>query len=378
MLREALLTLAAVGGVICIILTILAFTGGYSLIMFKTGSMSPTIPAGSVALVQRIPASEIRVDDVVTVDRAGQLPITHRVTNVAPGSTTDARVIRMKGDANESEDPTPYAVTEGRIVRGSVPALAHVIVWFGSPWVLGSITIGAALLVTWAFWPRTPPVRVTSETAPAAYRTRRERRLSEKILSFAAMAGAIAASTLIVPAPAKASQLVSITSNTVDGTVHALDRVHPFNWDVDIDAGTAPTGGNLTVTLLGAGRSLEVTTAVKSCTMAWDASGCAGRENLVASAAPLLLDGSEQGLLDSPTPVTVHLRVAVTGGGSPDGMATLTLRATAAQTTVDTDLGDTMLPATGGVSLGLIAAPSALLIGIGAALVVAARRKVRR
>lgn len=152
-LRELLLTLAALGGVVCIVLVILAYTGGFSLIMFKTGSMTPTIPAGSVALVQSIPASEIEVGDVVTVDRPGDLPITHRVTDVRPGAG-DERVITMKGDANEVADPAPYAVSEVRIVRGSVPGLARVIVWFGSPWVLGGITIAASLLVVWAFWPR--------------------------------------------------------------------------------------------------------------------------------------------------------------------------------------------------------------------------------
>ncbi len=153
-LRETLLTLAALGGVICIALVIMAFAGGYSLIMFKTGSMTPTIPAGSVALVQRIPAEEIVVGDVVTVARPDALPITHRVTSVRGGATDAERVITMKGDANDAEDPAPYTVTDVRIVRGSLPNLAYVIVWFGSPWVLGGITVGASLLVVWAFWPR--------------------------------------------------------------------------------------------------------------------------------------------------------------------------------------------------------------------------------
>ncbi|WP_372469160.1 signal peptidase I [Microbacterium maritypicum] len=152
--REVLLTLAAIGGVICIVLVIMAFTGGYSLIMFKTGSMAPTIPAGSVALVQKIPASDIAVGDVVTVDRDAALPITHRVTGVEPADAGDMRTLTMKGDANDVEDPAPYIVSDVRIVRGSVPALANVIVWFGSPWVLGGVTLGASLLVVWAFWPR--------------------------------------------------------------------------------------------------------------------------------------------------------------------------------------------------------------------------------
>ncbi|MBO9627058.1 MAG: signal peptidase I [Microbacterium sp.] len=153
-LREVLLTLAALGGAVCIALVIMAYAGGYSLIMFKTGSMTPTIPAGSVALVQKIPADEIAVGDVVTVARVDALPVTHRVTGIRDGATPQQRVITMKGDANEAEDPAPYTVTDVRIVRGSVPNLAYVIVWFGNPWVLGGITLAASTLVVWAFWPR--------------------------------------------------------------------------------------------------------------------------------------------------------------------------------------------------------------------------------
>jgi len=166
-LRETLLTLAAIGGAICIALVIMAFVGGYSLIMFKTGSMTPTIPAGSVALVQRVPAAEVEIGDIVTVDREGALPITHRVTSVQPGTAVDERVITMKGDANDAEDPAPYTVAEVRIVRGSVPGVASVIVWFGDPRVLGALTIGASLLVVWAFWPRRERQGAEPEPAPA-------------------------------------------------------------------------------------------------------------------------------------------------------------------------------------------------------------------
>lgn len=153
-LADVLLWIAAAGGVICIVLVILAYTAGITLIMFKTGSMSPTIPAGSVAVVQRIPASEIEIGDVVTVDRAGKLPVTHRVTSIGDGPTAGERIITMKGDANAVEDPAPYTVASGRIVLFSVPGIATVIVGMGNPFVLGGITIAATVLVVWAFWPR--------------------------------------------------------------------------------------------------------------------------------------------------------------------------------------------------------------------------------
>jgi signal peptidase len=153
-LVDILLWIAAIGGVICIVLVALALTAQITLMMFRTGSMAPTIPAGSVAVVQRVPAADIAIGDVVTVDREGQLPVTHRVTSIEPG-TGDARVITMRGDANASDDPFPYTVTSVRVVLFSVPGIATLIVAMGNPIVLGGLTIAATTLVVWAFWPRT-------------------------------------------------------------------------------------------------------------------------------------------------------------------------------------------------------------------------------
>lgn len=166
MLANWLLTALAIGGVVCITLVGLAFFFNVTLMMFKTGSMSPTIPAGSVALVREIPASEIQVGDVVTVARQDNLPVTHRVTSITAGPASDERIITMHGDANAVDDPAPYTVSTVRIVMGSVPGLATVIVWFSNPLVLGAISIAVAALVTWAFWPREP--RVPALAAPAA------------------------------------------------------------------------------------------------------------------------------------------------------------------------------------------------------------------
>lgn len=160
---DVLLWLAAAAGAVCIVLVVLAFTAQITLIMFRTGSMSPTIPAGSVAVVQRIPASEIEVGDIVTVDRDGELPVTHRVTSVAPGTSDGQRTITMRGDANAADDPTPYSVASVRVVLFSVPGVAAVIAGMGDPLVLAGLTVAAALLVVWAFWPRSPRAREARE-----------------------------------------------------------------------------------------------------------------------------------------------------------------------------------------------------------------------
>lgn len=168
LLGDALLWLAAIAGVACMVLVVVALTANITLIMFRTGSMAPTIPAGSVAVVQSVAASQVQVGDVVTVDREGDLPVTHRITSIVPGANEDERVITMRGDANAADDPYPYTVQTVRVVLFSVPGIATVIVGMGNPYVLGGLTLGATALVVWAFWPRSPKDRrVRTDTAGA-------------------------------------------------------------------------------------------------------------------------------------------------------------------------------------------------------------------
>ena len=156
-LADALLTLLSVFGVVCIAAVIAAWYFGVNIMLFKTGSMSPTIPAGSVALVRTIPAAEAEIGDVVTVERGeGQMPITHRVLSNEPdpAAPPDGRIIEMQGDANPTPDPLPYRVDEVSLLFWSEPDLGKLVVRLGHPGVLGSVTVLASLLVGWAFWPR--------------------------------------------------------------------------------------------------------------------------------------------------------------------------------------------------------------------------------
>lgn len=152
-LLNAILNLAAVGGAICIILVILALVFDISLILFRTGSMDPSIPQGSLAVVREVPASEVAVGDVVTIDREDSLPVTHRITSLEE-TAEGTWEITMKGDANESEDPAPYTVSTVRRVLFSIPGLAKPVAALNSPYVLGGITLAVSALVVWALWPR--------------------------------------------------------------------------------------------------------------------------------------------------------------------------------------------------------------------------------
>ncbi|WP_434739473.1 signal peptidase I [Micromonospora sp. SH-82] len=147
------LTLLALAGTVCVVLVPLAFFFDISLILFKTGSMSPTIPAGSLAVVREIPASKVEVGDVVTVDRTPLPPITHRVVAVADGGGP-VRLLTMRGDANTANDAAPHSVTHVRLVEWSVPRLGYGVHALSNVYAASAITIGIAAIVTWAFWPR--------------------------------------------------------------------------------------------------------------------------------------------------------------------------------------------------------------------------------
>lgn len=405
---ELLLTTAAIGGAVCIILAALAFFGGFSLMLFKTGSMSPTIPAGSVALVQKISADELHVGDIITVDRPGALPITHRITRIDPGSSPQERIITLRGDANATDDPIPYPLTEARIVRGSVPHLAPVIAQFGNPWVLGALTLGAAALVSWAFWPRRareplpqpddprapepdasdaddPDADVPDAPEASASRAGRSGQAT-RVLSAAIIACAAAGAATIWPAgsaaAASAPSVLTVRSDLAGAGVQRLDDVDPLLWHVDIDAGAAPRDGDLTVAYSASGDPLlGLRAEVRSCALPWTPAGvCTADERLLRPAGPVATDAQWRTLWTARTPSAVYLRIALTAtptltdGG--DLRASVTVRASAAGETVDTDLdGGQELPPTGGTSHAFLAAPAAVLIGLGIAL--AARRRPR-
>lgn len=155
-LGETILTLLAIFGVICIAAVIAAWVFGVNIMLFRTGSMAPDIPAGSVALVREIPAGEAEVGDVITVQRPEGLPVTHRVISNEPDpeGPSGSRIIEMQGDANELPDPFPYRASEVQRLFWSQPEWGHFFTRLADPVVLAGVTLLATVIVTWAFWPR--------------------------------------------------------------------------------------------------------------------------------------------------------------------------------------------------------------------------------
>jgi signal peptidase len=93
---------------------------GYQRYVIEGGSMGGTIPRGSIAYEEVVPAARIRVGDVITYRPPGRRErlVTHRVV-WSGRDGRGARVYRTRGDANAAADPwtfAPRAASQARVV----------------------------------------------------------------------------------------------------------------------------------------------------------------------------------------------------------------------------------------------------------------------
>lgn len=155
-IHELLLTLGALAGLASIGLFIAGFAFGITPLIFKSGSMSPTIETGALAFARTVPASEVQVGDIVSVYDNQGVRITHRVETVEQQGNNLA-IAQLRGDANPVTDPDPYVITEADRVFFSINRLGYVAVWLSGPsgLVLGAIAVGGLLYI--AFRPRKRP-----------------------------------------------------------------------------------------------------------------------------------------------------------------------------------------------------------------------------
>ena len=133
--------MAAVLGLAMAGVTVVAARTGVRPLVVRSGSMEPTIPTGSMVLVQRVAAAEIAVGDVVAVERPDHTRVTHRVVGLERrGETAE---LTLKGDANEDADPAPVSVVEAdRLIR-QVPEVGRFAAWLAT--APGGFVIGCLL-----------------------------------------------------------------------------------------------------------------------------------------------------------------------------------------------------------------------------------------
>jgi signal peptidase I len=120
------------------------FFGNRSLVI-TSGSMQPTIPIGSVVIVQPIPSKNLERGDIIafnpTPDSA--IPVVHRIVKIDTRKGTP--YFTTRGDANATADPTEISLpaTAWRQVY-MVPFVGYVIAYATSP-------VGVGLLIVLPF-----------------------------------------------------------------------------------------------------------------------------------------------------------------------------------------------------------------------------------
>ena len=143
------LTVGAVVGTLCLVFTLLSATVGVRPLVFTSGSMAPAIETGDLAVTRPVELARLAPGDVVSVIDARGVRITHRVVEVDAARN----MLRLKGDANQTADPLPYAADRADLVLFSVPAGGYVLTWLAGP--TATMLLGAYLVfLLWVLWPR--------------------------------------------------------------------------------------------------------------------------------------------------------------------------------------------------------------------------------
>lgn len=148
-----------------------------------SGSMEPVLPTGSIAIMQEIPTSDLRVGDVITFGEPGKPDhlITHRITSIT--EKDGRRLYETKGDANRVKDPWQVTLRGDASYRLSkeLPYVGYAVAWLRQPdsrrWLHGT----AALMGLWAVVQLFLPERTswrregrTTRSLPADERTQSE------------------------------------------------------------------------------------------------------------------------------------------------------------------------------------------------------------
>ena len=126
----------------------------YQALVVRSGSMSPTIPTGSIVFYRPIQAADVKKGDVIVFSEPGQpnTKVTHRVYSI--GSDATGRYFITKGDANGGPDDWHIpAVGTGWKAVWHVPYVGYVLFDIQSTYGrLLLLLIPAAILALITLW----------------------------------------------------------------------------------------------------------------------------------------------------------------------------------------------------------------------------------
>jgi signal peptidase I len=130
--RETVLTLGAVLGVLCLVSGIAAIAFNIKPIVFQSGSMAPAV--------------DLKVGDVVTVRTGKGVRVTHRIKDISHSG--EKATLVLKGDANKVPDDKVYVVKSAPRLLFDIPKAGYVVSFVSGPIGIfaGGLMVGAVLL----------------------------------------------------------------------------------------------------------------------------------------------------------------------------------------------------------------------------------------
>lgn len=161
--KEIALWTGAVLGSLTLLWTAVMFAFGLTPLVFTSGSMSPEIKAGDLAFSRTVDAGQINVGDVISLENAAGVRITHRVVDI--DTVNGDAVLTMKGDANKAVDAEAYNVTAAERVEFSVPKAGYLVSWASSP---TGMFLGGMFVMVLLFIAFVPMARDGEERPPVA------------------------------------------------------------------------------------------------------------------------------------------------------------------------------------------------------------------
>lgn len=197
---------------------------GLEALTIPTGSMRPSMPAGSLAIVRQAPAASLHVGDVITYADPfnAHKTITHRIIKTymiggkVPGFVT-------KGDANSAPDlPIPAGSVHGKLML-HVPYVGTALSWTRSWAGIAVLVYLPALLVMIEeikrlrdYYKQSLPYRL------ASYERQLHRQASLPKLAAGPLAGVVMTGVVMGQPVASAlfsSNVAALTGNTISAAV---------------------------------------------------------------------------------------------------------------------------------------------------------------
>lgn len=164
-----MLTVAAIIGVVAVVAVAAGAIFGIRPVVVISGSMETKLPVGSMVFAREVPASSVSEGDIVTTQRQDGADglITHRVVSADTSGTTTT--LRLRGDANATNDPLPYVAQRVGIYQFHLPWVGTLALAARTPFGLTAIGLYVvALLAIMIVGRRRPPKRTGRRVATAS------------------------------------------------------------------------------------------------------------------------------------------------------------------------------------------------------------------